>query len=188
MLYEALVERAPFEGTGPEVLRLKAKVDPAPPSDRAAGIPHDLDTLCLALLDREPTRRPTGPEILGRLGAPSDTPPGPPLVSAPPTAERAIVSEAPLVGRGAQLRALRDAFEATRAGRSVTVHVSGRAGMGKSALVRAFLDGLARRAEAVVLRGRAYERESVPYKTVDAVIDALSRPLMHLSDSDKSLD
>ena len=59
--------------------------------------------------------------------------------------------------------------------------------MGKSSVVRAFLDGLVERAEAVVLRGRAYERESVPYKAVDAVIDTLSRHLMHLSDDERSL-
>jgi hypothetical protein len=187
ILYQALVGRAPHEGTPAEVLRLKTRVDPAPPSQRTPGVPQDLDELCVALLDREPTRRPSGPEILtrlrislGRLRAPSPVP-------APSDAERVVVAEAPLVGREAQLRALQEAFEATRAGRCVTAHVSGRTGMGKSALVRTFLDGLTKHGQALVLRGRAYERESVPYKTVDAVVDALSRHLMHLSDSGESL-
>jgi serine/threonine protein kinase/tetratricopeptide (TPR) repeat protein len=187
VLYEALVGYAPFEGPLPEVLRLKREVDPAPPSSRARGIPHDLDSLCVGLLDREPTKRPTGPEILRRLGVRGDSPDAP-FPAEQPTDERAISSgESPLVGRGDQLRALREAFEATCAGRCITVHISGRAGMGKSALVRTFLDELSPRGGALVLRGRAYERESVPYKTVDAVMDALSRHLMHLSDSDKTL-
>jgi hypothetical protein len=56
--------------------------------------------------------------------------------------------------------------------------------MGKSTLVHRFLDELVEHGTAVVLRGRAYEREAVPYKAVDTVIDALSRYLMCLSDED----
>ena len=62
----------------------------------------------------------------------------------------------------AATRALRDAFEATRAGSAVTVRVSGPSGMGKSTLVQHFLDELERAQRGLVLRGRAYERESVP--------------------------
>jgi hypothetical protein len=188
VLYEALVGRPPFEGTPAQVVGLKAKVDPFLSADLVAGIPPDLAALCLGLLDREATKRPIGPEILYHLDAPRDSPRALSTIAAPAIADRIVVGEAPLVGRAPQLQALRDAFEATRAGRSVTVHVSGRAGMGKSALVRAFLDGLVQRNEALVLRGRAYERESVPYKTVDAVIDELSRYLMRLEDGGEPMD
>ena len=41
-----------------------------------------------------------------------------------------------------------------------------------------FLDGLVTRTDAVVLRGCAYERESIAYKAVDGVVDALSRYLV----------
>jgi hypothetical protein len=187
MLYEALVGAPPIDGTVMEVLRLKTKVDPHPPSDRAAGIPHDLDALCVALLDREPTKRPTGPEILRRLAVTPDSTPAHVSATTSATPAKLVVREMPLVGRAAQLLALRDAFEASRAGRSITVHVSGRAGMGKSTLAEHFLDELVQRGDAIVLRGRAYERESVPYKAVDAVIDALSRHLMHLSDTEPTL-
>ena len=60
----------------------------------------------------------------------------------------------------------------------MTVRVSGAAGMGKSTVAHHVLDELARTHGALVLRGRAYERESVPYKAVDSVIDALTRYLM----------
>ncbi|MEP7122281.1 MAG: AAA family ATPase, partial [Byssovorax sp.] len=61
----------------------------------------------------------------------------------------------------------------SRQGRPVTAYVSGPSGMGKSALVEHFLDALWQREEAVVLSGRCYERESVPYKAWDSLIDAL---------------
>jgi serine/threonine protein kinase len=185
MLYEALVGNPPIDLTEAEVIRLKTKVDPKPPSDQVPSIPPDLDMLCLTLLDRDPARRPTGPEILRRLdAAPNSRNPPTPFGRAA-TASPPPRREAHIVGRDAQLLALRNAFEATRAGSCVTVHVSGRAGMGKSTLIEHFLTGLAERGEGVVLRGRAYERESVPYKAVDAVIDALSRQLMHQSHNDQ---
>ena len=49
-------------------------------------------------------------------------------------------------------------------GRSVLVRVHGRSGVGKSALVQRFLGDLADADRAVVLSGRCYEQESVPYK------------------------
>src|SRR5690606_21450716 len=60
------------------------------------------------------------------------------------------------------------------------VYVSGSSGVGKSALITAFLDDAAKRDGAVVLSGRCYERESVPYKAVDSLIDSLCRYLLAL--------
>jgi tetratricopeptide (TPR) repeat protein len=57
----------------------------------------------------------------------------------------------------------------------------GPSGIGKSALLRRFLDELRERhPETVILQGRCYERESVPYKALDAVLDALARHLKRL--------
>jgi hypothetical protein len=55
--------------------------------------------------------------------------------------------------------------------------------MGKSVLVERFLESLRREQseEVVILSGRCYEQESVPYKALDSLIDALSRYLMRLS-------
>lgn len=174
VLFEALVGCRPFSGSVTDLMLRKTSLDAPPPSEWVDGVPRDLDDLCRALLERAPERRPGGSEILRRLGGPRHSARAPSRVTG--------VLGANLVGRERQLRALREAFDVTRGGRTVTLRVSGRAGMGKSALMEHSLDQLVERGEAIVLRGRAYERESVPYKGVDSVIDALSRHLMRLND------
>jgi hypothetical protein len=67
-------------------------------------------------------------------------------------------------------------------GETVTVRVRGGAGMGKSTLVQRFLDDLQSSGEAEILCGRAYERESVPYKAVDSLMDSLTRLLVRMED------
>ena len=55
--------------------------------------------------------------------------------------------------------------------------------MGKTALARHFLDELrAHESEMVILEGRCYERESVPYKALDGVVDSLTKYLLSLPD------
>jgi eukaryotic-like serine/threonine-protein kinase len=180
MLYEALVGRPPFVGSAVDVLTMKSTMDPVPASECVAGVPSDLDALCQALLHRDPAMRPTGAEVLHRLGVTRSIAPGPPPLG-PAGAETTFM------GRDRQLKVLREAFDAARAGEAITVRVAGASGMGKSAIVHHFLDELVQGGEAVVLRGRAYERESVPYKVVDSVIDALSRHLLRVADTADAL-
>ncbi len=51
--------------------------------------------------------------------------------------------------------------------------ISGRSGEGKTSLADAFLTSLRRDTAALVLSGRCYDRESVPYKVIDPLIDAM---------------
>ncbi len=185
MLYEAIVGRPPFTGAAMDVLTMKSTIDVLAPSEFIEDVPPDLDALCLALLQLEPAMRPTGFEILQRLDAATG-----------PLAERAASGEGPvvdaaapvtLIGRETHLQALRDALDATSSVGMVTVRVGGRSGMGQSALVQQFTDELVDAGSAVVLRGRAYEHEAVPYKAVDGLVDALSRYLMHLRAEDLAL-
>ncbi|HEX4458721.1 MAG TPA: AAA family ATPase, partial [Polyangia bacterium] len=131
-----------------------------PPRRWSAHVPEDLDALVRSLLRRDPTARPSGAEVLRRLG-----------VTAPLPAPRALG----FVGRAAELDLLRHTLvDARQRGRTLLVH--GESGVGKSALVQRFLDEVtAGDNEALILRGRCYERESVHYKAVDGAIDALTR-------------
>lgn len=78
-------------------------------------------------------------------------------------------------GRKAEIDVLRRAFHRTGAGSPAIVAVEGEAGIGKTALVTHFLDGLIQDGLARVLHGRCHERESSPYKAWDEVADQIVR-------------
>ena len=79
----------------------------------------------------------------------------------------------------AELAILPESFAAVSKGVAAAVCVHGPSGIGKTALVQQFLDQVPGD-EAVVLRGRCYEHESVPYKALDGVMDSLSQYLGRL--------
>src|SRR5205085_7275720 len=126
---------------------------------------------CVALLQREPARRPSGEEILALLRPEQGE--GQMLGLDPGRVELL-----PFVGRDESLEELESAYDEMIGGRTVTVEVSGRSGVGKTSLVRRFLDRVAEYGNAVVLWGRCYEQESVPYKGLDSLVDALSQLLV----------
>lgn len=165
LLYDALTGRLPFEGDVSTVLRAKLAEDPLPPRAIAPNAPGDLCDLCVELLRRSPAERPEAPEIFAWLGA-------------SPTRSRKLRST--FVGRAKEFAELEAMFEAVRRGRAVTVFVHGASGIGKSTLVRRFLERLDRREPFLVFEGRCYEHESVPYKALDSIIDHLSQYLVRL--------
>src|SRR5439155_25516090 len=87
------------------------------------------------------------------------------------------VGSAPFVGRKTELEALHASYAKSRK-RCQLALVRGPSGIGKTALVREFLDSLPD--EPLVLQGRCYEQESVPYKALDGVVDDLTRHLRRL--------
>ncbi|MBI4508248.1 MAG: AAA family ATPase [Deltaproteobacteria bacterium] len=87
------------------------------------------------------------------------------------------------VGRERELEALEGAFQASRQGLGGGFFVYGESGVGKSALVRRFLERLVVEHPQVPLAmGRCYERDAGSFKSVQGVIEDLQRYLSHLPD------
>jgi len=176
LLYEALTGERAFTGAPLEILTSKVTCDPPRARDVARHVPEDLDEMCARLMRRDPNARLSGEELLRHLG--DDVVPG--------LFDGASIPAAPLfVGRMQELTQLRNALDDAAAGQPVVLFVSGESGVGKTAMATQFLDEVIEtRGDAVICTGRCYERESVPYKGVDGVIDALSRHLKALDFED----
>ncbi len=168
MLYQALTGELPFQGSTLEILADKQTgVAPSMPN-----VPPDLEELCLRLLEPDPEARPNGDEVIAALEGSG---------LAPRSRSIGAVDEleTPFVGRERSLARITEAYEASRE-RTVMVYLSGTSGMGKTALIDHFISELDILGDTVVLAGRCYLQESVPYKALDSLIDALSRFLLSL--------
>jgi hypothetical protein len=176
MVFEAISGAPPF-ASGNINVDIRRKIQEEPPSlgERARGTPKDLVRLCDALLRRAHEERPDAPAILRMLGAPAG-----------PSVEASDAPAEVFVGRSAELDALARALADASAG-AVSLVLEGPSGVGKSALVRRFARDVEER--ALVLQGRCHEREYVPYKGLDAIVDELSAHLARESDAElRALD
>ncbi|HEX6835517.1 MAG TPA: serine/threonine-protein kinase, partial [Polyangia bacterium] len=172
VLYEALTGRLPFTGPSLVVLQDKQLRSPPRPSELVPSVPADLDELCVALLARAPGDRPGAAEVLPRLGVQRSAAAG--------LSSRSRDNS--LAGRNTELAALEACLDLVAGGRAACTVVRGASGIGKSALVRRFLEHAQQRTpKPVVLAGRCYEREAVPYKAMDSLIDRLSTHWLGLS-------
>jgi predicted pyridoxine 5'-phosphate oxidase superfamily flavin-nucleotide-binding protein len=167
VLFQALTGRLPFEGVPTRVL-FEKQTEAAPrASTIVQHIPLDLDELCAELLEREPGDRPTGSHLLRRLGVADTDRMTAPLVS--------ISREGGFTGRDDELAALEAAVLPLAHKRASVVLVRAPSGMGKTSLVSRFFERLrATHPDAVLLRGRCFDREDMPYKAIDHLIDELS--------------
>ncbi len=181
ILYQALTNHVPVAGTPFDVLVKKQTVVPLRPKDIVPYVPADLDALCVELLRLNPDERPDGSEVLSRLAGP-----GQKARSSSSTLKSQEALNPLFIGREEELSVLRNALSVCARRKDFRgVIVQGESGLGKSALIRRFASQIrTTHPEAVVLTGRCYERETVPYKAVDGVVDALSRYMSRLPTSE----
>ena len=176
MLYEALAGRPPFEGPVLKLLQDKQWFD-APPLATGGGLPDDLARLAMRLLARDPQARPDAREIARCMSM------------QPVAAPTARSTRSILVGRSAQLQTLAKAHQSVGdQHRPLMLFIRGRSGEGKTSLAERFLDELRTGAgPPTILSGRCYDRESVPFKALDSLIDALCGHLRSLDKTEAAL-
>lgn len=175
MLYEVLAGRPPFQGSMFEVLLKKQSEDPVDPRTLRPHADPELSELCMQLMRRAPEQRPEGPEVLARLGSQHE--------AHPPRHAVARVPTPGVFGRGPELARLASAYQRVERGSLAVTLVQGASGIGKTSLVEAFLKSLQQAVPTLapqILRGRCHEREALPFKAFDSVIDELSQRLDRL--------
>ncbi len=177
-LFEALTGELPFRGDV-QALANRARGAGPSPRERDPSVPADLDELVRSLLETEPARRPAIDAMRRSIGAPGSR--------AELLPSSASVWEAPFVDREEPIAALVAALEEVRAGSAVAIRIEGPSGIGKSALVRHFVASIPEPERIVVLAGRCYPQESVPFKALDPLVDALSGFLERLDGEDLGL-
>lgn len=188
LLYQALTGELPY--TGSALVLVQAKQSPPERSARELWpeCPDDLGELCEQLLQVDPAARPDADTIarcFASYAEGSETFAHATQVAEDAGAETWVPEGLELcLGRDLELAQLAAAHSEVNAeDGAVSVVISGESGIGKSALLRHFT-GRVQSEGAVLLGGRCYEYESVPYKALDGVIDALSGYLKSLPDSD----
>jgi tRNA A-37 threonylcarbamoyl transferase component Bud32 len=162
VIYEAMSDRVPVsDGDVPElVLRKRMRGFPRL-RDVNPAAPDDLDDLVWSLLEPNPTKRATYEAIAN-------------VVASPTLTRRRGHRGAPaqLLGREPELERLKASLERANRGGPSVVLIEGESGVGKSYLVRSFLDQELPDGWAT-LAGAARPQESVPFLAIDAVVDGI---------------
>ncbi|MCC6994835.1 MAG: protein kinase [Deltaproteobacteria bacterium] len=156
MMFQLLTGELPFGATFDQAQRAP-RVE-----DRVTGVPAALAEVCHRLMARTPGERPSIDDVRAALGLER------------PRATAGGAAATRFVGRRHEREVLAQALRRVREGGSVVVQVRGLSGVGKSALLRSCSGELRGQSDVLVLRGRCYERESVPYKAFDGMLEELA--------------
>jgi len=162
MLYEFTTGRLPFDGDDAlAVLSQHLHAPVVPPRTYRADLPEHLEAAILRLLAKNPDDRfATASEVAAVLNQSPEA-----ELPAPVGASAALggLVRGRMVGRDAEIDALRRSWSEAAAGRGGMVLVSGEPGSGKTRLARELID-YARITGGTVLSGGCYELEAAtPY-------------------------
>ena len=157
VLYELLSGTPPFEGDSADVAAMHRERPPPSLVQRVPGVAPDLALVCMELLSKDESQRPSAREALEMLDADAD----------PET------HAADFVGRRGPRKQLHAALEAVRAGEGRVVLIEGTSGTGKSALIDAF-GQQARLFGASTFAGACVPRDHVELRGLDTVVERIA--------------
>ncbi len=162
LAFELCTGAPPFGGTMHVLSRLQRNLKVPRGSAANPEIPPDLDTLIAAMLSAEPGERPTALDVAVQLSGASSQP-------------RTMRREQSFIGREDEIARLgKRIADGTSKGRLVLV--TGPSGAGKTTLIDEAV-GRVRASDVLHWRGRCHERERVPYRAFDSIIDDLATEL-----------
>ncbi len=159
VLYELLAGVPPFDGESAEVAVMHRTVAPPSLTDRVPGVSQELARVCMELLSKEPSHRPSAREVLETLheslGGYDEG------------------KKLEFVGRQAERQKLENAMSQVRNGEGHLVLIKGHIGYGKSALIHAF-GREARSQGASTFSGVCVSRDHVSMRGLDTLIERLA--------------
>lgn len=171
MLFELVTGHVPFDGPAVRVLLMHQTMPAPSTATLVKDVPADLCDIIDRLLAKAPDARPSINEIRNLLG----------IVSARERRPEKEIANL-FVGREPELERMRRALTSAASGNLSLVFVAGESGSGKTALSEALLR------EAIdegfmVFRGRCYERENMPFRAFDRVMDELALRLSGMTEA-----
>ncbi|MGN6111179.1 MAG: protein kinase domain-containing protein, partial [Kofleriaceae bacterium] len=160
--YELITGTPPFGGALHLVSRLHQKIEIARAATLNPDVPADLDALVARMLALDPADRPSARDVAAEL-------------SGALPHHRVARRRLRFVGREPELAQLTGRI-ADPEPRARLVLVTGPSGAGKTALIDEAIHRVRGRG-GLIWRGRCHERERVPYRAFDLIIDDLATEL-----------
>ncbi len=174
IIYEILTGRLPFQGKALEIILKKQTQTPQSPLVLNPKCDGDLADLAMKLLEPVPDKRAGADMILARLGQSQAR------LSKQHSGRFDIEGRDLFVGRTKELERLEACWQRTMEGHGSVMLVTGPSGIGKTALIKHFKDRVrtSTTGKPFLFSGRCYERETVPFKAFDAVVDRITSSLV----------
>ena len=166
ILYKILTGKLPFRGKKKDVLVAHLSKMPPPPLELAPGTDPELSGLAMQMMRKRPSQRPTARQVR-RLCEQDRT-----VLSVEIGAGDTAPARAPFIGREAEVHRVLGHLLEVPLGGPLMVVVEGISGIGKTRLAEEVLVRVKARGSRC-FSSRCFEREQIPYKALDSVMDQL---------------